>query len=595
MTERDTAPILPVDPVGSPQPEVMFWRRRTLPPMLSDRWKSLTGPWGRFYAAIYIALVFVWRPTTLPAFAALALVVLVGSFGRRHWLWYAIPVLAFGLGGGSEGWYLAALGCIIAGHRWAARTSRPDALAMRLHLRIAELTGSPTKDRYWRLETFAEARDRLLTFLRGGKSGSKILSPFKRIRKEEWRPLDPVPHWLRIDPASPQAVVHGAYEIAGLYIHYPASCPDDDLDWQQSLLQAAASKLPPMADGTSPLLLGDWHTSQDWVYATVAKPIPAWVTLADLPELPWEEVVPFGLTSGDNPLAARLEDDDTTAVAVWNPDDETCPVPQAPHVIVIGPTGSYKTTVVRALVRGAQDRLRARVDAIDGKGEGAFAYLDGSDGARETADPAQAKAWVFQAYDEMVARYQVNDQRRRTKQAPIRWRPRVLVVDEGMSWLDQLANDDGRQDLEVRLVDLLRRGRTARLFVIWSTQRPDVRNIAGTGTVGQMRDQFTLKLVGAGSSETAARMVFGDSNGKLAAAIPTIPRGRFGMMIGDTFALVQHAWTPDPLGRPDPDERPVYLDDARTHLADSQPENTGPGDDTPPVASITSRRRTMTP
>ena len=565
MSDRDTEHL--TDPVRDsatgiwrlPVNAMSHWPRAAVTPWLRDRAAAMSGPWGRFYAACAVGFVFVFRPTSWADLAAIGLLTLITSLGRYRRGAYVIPAAAVGVWWGSWEAAVIAAGMLVVGHRVTGHANRPDELAMRLHLRVAELTKAPTRERYKRLETYTEARNRIKTLGRG--------TQWRRLIVPDDRPINPVPKWIRVDLQPPGA----PYPVGGIELHYPASFPDDDTAMQQKVLDAISAKLPPYADGTPPILMGDWHTEQDWAYLTVARPMPRWVTLEDLPELPpaWDDVVPFGLTSPDNPLAALVDPDDTgdtIAVAIWNPDNEACPVPQAPHVIVIGPTGSYKTTVTRTLVRGAQDRMGARVDAIDGKREGAFAYLEGSDGGRETADPAVAKAWVLDAYAEMEARYQLNDQRRRDRQPPVRFRARVLVIDEGMSWLDQLARDPDINDLVFKLVDISRRGRTARIFIIWSTQRPDVQGVGGWGTVGQMRDQFGLRLAGAGSSETACRMVFGDSNGKLAGRIPKVPRGRFGMMIGEQFGVIQHAYVPDPLGKPDPDAAVVHVDQATDHL-----------------------------
>jgi hypothetical protein len=164
-----------------------------------------------------------------------------------------------------------------------------------------------------------------------------------------------------------------------------------------------------------------------------------------------------------------------------------------------------------------------------------------------------------------------------------------------MSWLDQLEADPAVNDLVFWLADISRRGRTARISIIWSTQRPDVRNVQGKGTVGQMRDNLGFRLAGAGITEIGARMIYGDSNGALATRIPKRPRARMGLMIGQDasqFGIIQLAYTPDPLAREhDADGRPgPYADRARPQPPPPPDPDHGPSDDPP-----RNRLRVVTP
>ena len=551
-----------------------FWENRDMPPMGGQRWRALTGPWGRFYVCIGLGLAFVYRPTTGAALLGILAVTLLATMGRRHWLWYAIPIIAVGVGTGSGEWMAAAVGGIIAGHRIAKRTERPDSVAMRLHLRLAELDGTPTKEEFTRRETFTEAYDRIAAYPPIKGAAGKAGNPARRIRQKDHRPINPVPYWLRLDPEHPRQVADGAYPYRGIFRRYTAACPDDNPDWRERYLNAMAAKLPPMRipgsdDLTPPSLVAPanvpvdaddltpgWRTSQDWVYAAVARPMPAQVTLADLPISQWEDTVAIGLTSPDYPVATMI---DGVATVIWNlfNHDHACPVAPEPNGIFIGPPGSGKTNAGRTAIHQLREHLRAEIWAIDGKHEGAFAYLDGQEGCRETANPVQAKGMILDAWEEMENRYAANDQARRDGAPLFHWRPIIIVIDEGMSWLDQIANDPDIKGFMAKYGDIVRKGRGARMGILWLTQRPDVQGIVGAGTIGQLRDSMGFKLAGAGTTEDGMRMIAGASNGALAQRIPDRPQGRMGLMVGQDarrFGIVQVALTPDPLARGhDPD------------------------------------------
>jgi hypothetical protein len=543
-----------------PMMALTHWPRATVTGLWRNLIRRAGSPWGRLAGGAAVGYVFVFRPTTGGGLVVVALLTAVTAFATRRPSVYAVPAFAVAVQMGSVEWGLATLGALLGGRWWATRSDKPDPIALRLHLALAERTKAPTKETIKRLETFNEARNRIIY------TGRLRVLPgqFRRLLVPDQRMLNPVPTWIYVIHAPPDA----AYEIEGGRFSYPPTLLDADPTWRQATLDALAHKLPKMPDGSIPGVIGEWHEDQDYCNWRVARPMPRWVDITELPELPFRDVVPLGATSPDSPMVAELEG---FPLALWNFDNDQVAqdygITPEPNAIVIGPPGSFKTTAGRTIANGALRYLGARLHIIDGKGEGAFAYLDGQDGVLETADAQKGKQLVLQDWEEMQARYAVNDRRYRRGQRPVRYRPILLMIDEGMSWLDQLADDaDFKQEFLVKLVDIARKGRTARMGIVWMTQRPDVQGVAAAGTVGQMRDSLGLKLAGAGTTETGARMIYGDSNGQLAGLIPKTPRARMGMMVGSTFQLIQLAYTPNPLHRHDPDEPVEWID-----LATDQP------------------------
>jgi hypothetical protein len=207
----------------------------------------------------------------------------------------------------------------------------------------------------------------------------------------------------------------------------------------------------------------------------------------------------------------------------------------------------------------------------------------------------------------MLARYQLNDRRRREGLPIYRFQPIVVIIDEGMSLLDQLGDHPRIGDLEFWMVDIARLGRAGDVHLGWSTQRPDVQGVRGKGTIGQMRDSLELRLGGSGLSDAGAGMVYGVRNARLADLVPKKPRARLGMMVGSDFTLLQLGYTPDPHGH-DPDTPSPYAKSARAladdpnvpigyvvQAAERDAETDQASDDTPPAIPIANRRRTMTP
>lgn len=183
-----------------------------------------------------------------------------------------------------------------------------------------------------------------------------------------------------------------------------------------------------------------------------------------------------------------------------------------PHCLIVGLTGSGKSTFVRnLLIQFDRDWI---VKIVDGK------FVEFSFMKRLGYDVATSEtefiSYVEEAHQEVIRRFEemknqdVNDYR------DLGYKPYFLLVDEFIFLVETLSTkkdkETGKTDRDKlfdKLRDIALRGRSAGVNLILILQRPDSSFLP---TV--IRENLTTKIV-LGGSETAFDMAFGSENKKL--------------------------------------------------------------------------------
>jgi energy-coupling factor transporter ATP-binding protein EcfA2 len=182
-----------------------------------------------------------------------------------------------------------------------------------------------------------------------------------------------------------------------------------------------------------------------------------------------------------------------------------------PHALIVGPTGTGKSTFVRNLL--VQLRKEWTVRIADGKVV-EFTYLKdfGFDVADEVVGFVRL---VEEAQAEVDRRFRAMQRARKNHYSDIGESPYFLVIDEAIYLLEALpakkekeTGESERDRILGMLRDISLRGRAAGVQLVMIFQRPDS---AFMPTV--IRDNLTAKIV-LGGSETALEMAFGREKSK---------------------------------------------------------------------------------
>ncbi|MBD1371955.1 hypothetical protein IC620_06225 [Hazenella sp. IB182357] len=198
-----------------------------------------------------------------------------------------------------------------------------------------------------------------------------------------------------------------------------------------------------------------------------------------------------------------------------------------PHALIIGPTGTGKSTFIRNLL--VQLRSEWIVKVADGK-QVEFTHLQdlGFDVATDTSGFIRL---VEEAQIEVDQRFKTMETQRKNHYSQIKEKPYFLVIDESIYLLEALSTkkdkETGQSERE-RILGLLRdislRGRAAGVQLVMIFQRPD-----STFMPTVIRDNLTAKIV-LGGSKTALEMAFGKDKSK---QLDSVSLGHGYVCIGD--------------------------------------------------------------
>lgn len=188
-----------------------------------------------------------------------------------------------------------------------------------------------------------------------------------------------------------------------------------------------------------------------------------------------------------------------------------------PHCLVVGVTGSGKSTFIRSLlIQFPKDWV---LKVVDGKFV-EFTFL--SDMGYDVASSKESfMDYIDDAQDEVNRRFRMLQENRKNNYNQLGLKPYFLLVDEFIFLAEELSqtkkkgeDKSDRDKMFGKLRDISLRGRAAGVFLILILQRPDSSFMP---TV--VRDNLMLKVVLKGS-ETAFDMAFGSQYKKLEALEP---------------------------------------------------------------------------
>lgn len=187
-----------------------------------------------------------------------------------------------------------------------------------------------------------------------------------------------------------------------------------------------------------------------------------------------------------------------TAPIVWKFDVD-------PHLLLVGTTGSGKSTFVRQLISQVPEEWDLRI--CDGKYV-EFTALERL-GYPVAASKEEFVEFVDDAQKEVDRRFHMLRQEGKNEYTQLGLQPVFLLIDEFIFLIEELSmkKEDGKTEKD-RVFDKLRdialRGRAAGVFLILVFQRPDASYLP---TV--IRDNMMAKVVLKGS-KTAFEMAYGD-------------------------------------------------------------------------------------
>lgn len=194
--------------------------------------------------------------------------------------------------------------------------------------------------------------------------------------------------------------------------------------------------------------------------------------------------------------------------ALWNPDTQ-------PHVLVVGPTGSGKTTAQLGLVATLAQDPAASFLFVDVKRTG-WSQFRGVTRSVVATTHGEALERLEDVHVELLRRLRVLESARADHRRELRGReqfgPLFVVVDEVTSLLaedlpgeDQKAGKDRARTTRAILANVARLGRQASVHLVLGAQRPDQSLLGG----GEFRDNVTARLALGALSVSGREMVFG--------------------------------------------------------------------------------------
>lgn len=222
------------------------------------------------------------------------------------------------------------------------------------------------------------------------------------------------------------------------------------------------------------------------------------------------------------------------------------------HVLIIGPTNSGKTVVIRSVVEAFIDagrRFGAEVRLADPKMIELLGF-EGLDGVTELAtDDRQLWDLPINAKAEMMRRFALF----RDERVPLTsHRPLLIVVDEYEEFVRRMnafwlsgESPVGKKQAGAKnpcleaMISVLAMARRAHMHVVIGTQRPDASWFGGAA-----RDNLQGRIGVGRLSLDAARMLYGTS--EYGRDVPAQAKGRITVQMGNGAVVEDQAfWVPD--------------------------------------------------
>lgn len=310
-------------------------------------------------------------------------------------------------------------------------------------------------------------------------------------------------------------------------VHYPATYPDDDDAARQALLERVMAK-------TDLRWRPTWRTVENFVRFDRRPKMPSMIPNPILPVDADTWKIPIGTDDGGDEV-------------VWD-------MHAAPHALVVGPTKSGKTVLLRSIMVDAT-LLGFTVFGVDPK-RIELSTLRDWPGVRKVATAIEEMlALVAALADEMEARYAALEAGDVTEDdlAPI-----LVVLDEmaeftrkANAWWkeNKPRNGTGSEHPVIeRFRSMAALGRSGRIHLVVATQRPDARFLGG-----EARDNFGFRIALGPLSRDGALMVFGSAD--VGRDVPRSVKGRATVDCDGKITEVQAYFTPNPRDHTDADRR----------------------------------------
>lgn len=184
---------------------------------------------------------------------------------------------------------------------------------------------------------------------------------------------------------------------------------------------------------------------------------------------------------------------------------------RSPHCLIVGETGSGKSTFMAYLISGLLQLGNAEVWILDGKVVDYSSSQDLFDRYLANKDVNENLQFLRDFHGLMLDRYNVMAEAGVKNYNKIGLEPYVLIADEFIDVISRCPKDKAgkaiREEMEYIIGSIARLGRAAGMQLIISMQRPDTTYIDGN-----TRDQFQLRIVLGGASNQAYNMAFEQSD-----------------------------------------------------------------------------------
>ncbi|MDQ2850966.1 MAG: FtsK/SpoIIIE domain-containing protein [Actinomycetota bacterium] len=281
---------------------------------------------------------------------------------------------------------------------------------------------------------------------------------------------------------------------------------------------------------------GRWRTHWDMVADTFRFEVR--------PTFPERVVLEIPTRTKNNPLvgydqvAIEIGIDEDGALAPWRPSKD-------PHLMVVGATGTGKTVSIRSVVMQLT-ALAWMVWVVDGKGTEFLGLRDWPNVQMVANRIPEQIAVINRAHQLMERRYEQIESGAAKRDD---FEPVLLVVDE---WADVRANllawyaqhkpkgAPSKPTVLDQMGSLARKGRTARIHMVFGTQRPDAEYFGG-----DMRDNFRMRLSMGRLSVQGAQMMW--ESPSIGVSLPRGKRGRAtAVNVHGQPAEIQTFFVPDP-------------------------------------------------
>ncbi|MBM7687501.1 hypothetical protein BCR24_07665 [Enterococcus ureilyticus] len=189
----------------------------------------------------------------------------------------------------------------------------------------------------------------------------------------------------------------------------------------------------------------------------------------------------------------------------------TIDIRQHSHMLLTGKTSSRKTTVIFSLM--AQFFLDScEIIIVDVKNEfSMFSSFLEEDHIVTNADKAldllERSVQTMNARQSLVTEYATTYDKAGTTAGDLNMRPLVIICDEVAALMQTFESKKDKDKFMSLLSQLVLKGRSALVSVIFAMQRPD----SNSTITGAIRDQCSFRLLLGSSTKEARQMVLGES------------------------------------------------------------------------------------